>query len=232
MSKKTTPLTAPKNELSTEKSFADGYNFYKLFWVFFIGCFVGTIIEMFFCFISMHVIESRAGVIYGPFNPVYGFGAVLMTVGLQKFANKHGIFAFIGSAIIGTAFEYFCSLFQELAFGTISWEYSDAPMNLHGRVALSFSVAWGLLGLIWIKGAYPWLSKKIEKIPNKVGKPLTIILTIFMVFNLGISAIAVARQTARHNDVPATNGFTQFIDRHYTDEYLKKIYPHMEVVEK
>ena len=59
---------------TNKKSFATGIGFYKLFWVFFIGCFVGVVIEVLFCiFVTEHRYESRQGLIYGPFNPVYGF---------------------------------------------------------------------------------------------------------------------------------------------------------------
>ena len=61
-----------------QRSFAQGLNFYKLFWVFFIGCFIGVILEVLTCMVTLHKIESRNGLIYGPFNPVYGFGAVVM----------------------------------------------------------------------------------------------------------------------------------------------------------
>jgi len=63
-----------------KKSFASGTDFYKLFWVFMIGCFLGVVIETLFCLVLNGYIESRQGLVYGPFNPVYGFGAVLMTL--------------------------------------------------------------------------------------------------------------------------------------------------------
>ena len=74
---------------TNKKSFATGIGFYKLFWVFFIGCFVGVVIEVLFCiFVTEHRYESRQGLIYGPFNPVYGFGAVAMTLVLYLFRKN------------------------------------------------------------------------------------------------------------------------------------------------
>jgi|GEM_PF-4663813 len=66
----------------TEKSFASGLNFYKLFWIFFVGCFLGVVIETLYCLVTRHHFESRQGLIYGPFNLVYGLGALAMTLGL------------------------------------------------------------------------------------------------------------------------------------------------------
>ena len=62
------------------------------------------------------------------------------------------------SAVIGAAFEYFCSLFQEIAFGTVSWEYSDTPLNLGGRTNIQYAVFWGLLGMISV--SYTHLSDR------------------------------------------------------------------------
>ena len=57
-----------------EAHFAQGMTFYKLFWVFFIGCFAGVVLETIYCLIQRGHYESRVGLIYGPFNLVYGIG--------------------------------------------------------------------------------------------------------------------------------------------------------------
>lgn len=76
-------VTTPKREVNVivnprptqvkpVKSFAHGLNFYKLFWIFFVGCFLGVVIETLYCLVTRHRFESRQGLIYGPFNLVYG----------------------------------------------------------------------------------------------------------------------------------------------------------------
>ncbi|MBQ8333199.1 MAG: hypothetical protein IJX93_05440, partial [Clostridia bacterium] len=62
--------------MTPEVSFAHGLNFYKLFWVFTIGCFIGVVIETFWCLLRYRKLESRKGLVWGPFNLVYGFGAL------------------------------------------------------------------------------------------------------------------------------------------------------------
>lgn len=211
-----------------KKTFAKGICFSKLFWVFLIGCVGGVAIELFWCLLTRYPLENRSGLIYGPFNPVYGFGAVLLTLLLYKIKSK--ILVFLGSAVAGAAFEYFCSLFQEVAFHSVSWEYSETPANLNGRTNIAFGIMWGILGLVWIKSVYPFLSRWIERIPRKIGIPLTWVLVVFMAFNLAISGAAVARQAQRLEGVPATNVFSRFLDAHYPDERLKKVYPNMRFV--
>ncbi len=206
-------------------------DYYTLFWVFFIGCFVGVVLETGWCLLTRHHFESRVGVIYGPFNPVYGFGAVLLTVCLKWLSDKRDLWIFLGSTVLGGAFEYICSLFQELAFGTVSWEYSKTQFNFGGRTNVMYAFMWGLLGLLWVKEFFPRMYTLIEKIPKKAGVILTAVLTVFMVLNMLISAMAVERQSQRRIGVPATNPISQFLDEHYPDEFLEKIYPNMMVVE-
>lgn len=63
------------------------------------------------------VYEERAGFLFGPFSPIYGFGACIITVILNKFQNKNIIIVFIVSALLGGFFEYFASLYLETCFG-------------------------------------------------------------------------------------------------------------------
>ena len=215
-----------------EASFASGINYYKLFWVFFIACFLGVVVETLWCLLTRGHYESRTGLIYGPFNPVYGLGAVLMTVSLDWLAKKRDLWIFLGSTLIGGAFEYLCSLVQEYVFGTVSWEYSDTPLNVAGRTNLLYAFFWGILGLLWVKELYPRMSRLIEKIPKKAGAPLTCLLTAFILLNMLVSALAVARQEERREGLPAANIVEIFLDEHYTDERLAEIYPNMMVKEK
>ena len=210
-----------------KKSFAYGLNFYKLFWIFFIGSFIGVVVEVIFCLIVDHRFESRSGVIYGPFNPVYGFGAVVITMALYWLRNKRDIWVFICGGILGAAFEYVCSWYQETFLGTVSWDYSNTFMNINGRTNLMYALFWGLLSIAWLKFIFPFMSKLIEKIPNKIGKGFTWVLVIFMVLNCLISAAAVNRMSARHEGVPARSSFDVFLDKTYPDEFLTKIYTHM-----
>lgn len=215
------------NKPTDNRSFAHGINFYKLVWIFIIGCVIGVIMETALCFAKTGTIESRQGLIYGPFSPVYGFGAVLFTVILYKIRNISSAFIFLISAIIGGLFEFICSWVEEVLFGAISWEYSNLPLNLYGRTNLLYSMYWGLLGMVFIKHIYPFMSRQIEKIPNKIGIILTWVFLIFMVFDIFISSCAVKRQSERDYGMPAKNAFEQFLDYEYPDEYLKNIYPNM-----
>ncbi len=219
-----------KGSFMRNNRFASGMGFYKLFWIFLIGCIGGVVVETLWCLLTRHRLESRAGLIYGPFNPVYGFGALIMSLCLWKLSKKRDLWIFIGSMVIGGVFEYLCSVFQEYVFGTVSWDYPQAVLGINGRTSLLYCLFWGVLGLLWVKDLMPRMSGMIERIPKRVGVPMTWVLLVVLVLDMGISSLAVARQTARRAGDPADNMIEEFLDRHYTDEYLARVYPNMVVI--
>lgn len=211
--------------------FAQGKSFYKLFWVFFIGCFAGVMVERLWALIRFGVLEPRVGLVYGPFNLVYGIGAWALTAALYPFRNRSRTFSFLGGMIIGSVVEYACSLFQELVFGSVSWDYSARPFNLHGRICLLYSVYWGILGVCWIKEIYPRMAQCILRIPNCIGKPLTLVLCAFMLFNTAMTGASMFRWTQRREGKAAQNRIEAYLDRHYPDERMEKIFSNLEFVD-
>lgn len=203
--------------------FAQGKSLYKLFWVFFIGCFLGVVVERTWCYVRYGLYEPRVGLIYGPFNLVYGVGAWALTMALYPFRNRSKVFSFVGGALIGSAVEYACSLFQETVFGSVSWDYSDQPFNLNGRICLLYAIYWGILGVVWIKDLYPRMAKLILKIPNRVGKPLTFLLAGFMIVNSVMTGLTTLRWMQRRQGEPPRNAMEAYFDRHYPDEKMESI---------
>lgn len=211
-----------------EKSFAAGLNLYKIIWVFIVGSFIGVLFETFYVHHMEGVWMRRSGMLYGPFNQIYGMGAVLFTVALYRFRNKNALVIFFASALIGGAFEYACSWVQEVVFGSVSWEYSDMPMNIGGRTNVFYMFGWGIMGVLFIMHIWPFLSEMIERIPNTIGKPLTIAFAIFLAGNMLLSAAAVYREQQRIDGVPATGIVSQWLDKTYPDSVMKKKYPSMQ----
>ena len=213
-----------ENERSNNH-FSRGINSYKLLWIFYIGSFGGVILEMFWCYLQNGYIESRQGLIYGPFNILYGFGAVALSYFSYRFRNHSDWVSFLGGFIVGSVLEYICSWGQEFALGVWSWDYSHLPLNINGRICLFYSLIWGLLGVVWIKIAYPLLSVLIMKIPNKIGRVLTWMLLVFFIFNIIASGFVMARWTERHNGKENTSSLSRYIDEKYPDERMERIFP-------
>lgn len=219
-------------ENDDDKPFASGLCFTKLFCLFVLGSFIGTLMETVWALFEEGHFEVRVGMVYGPFIPVYGGGACFLTLILYKLYKLSDTVIFIISAVVGAGFEYFCSWFQEMVFGTVSWDYSNTAFNLDGRTNLMYALIWGFLGLVWVRYLYPWASKLIEKIPKRTGSIITTFLLVFMLFNAFMSVTATARWQFRKEGVPATNAFENYLDEHFNDEKMNFLFPHMEDVEE
>lgn len=207
--------------------FARGINPYKLMLVCFAGSFFGVLIEMVWCLLRNGYIESRAGLVWGPFNLLYGFGAVALTAALYGFRNHGKWLSFLGGMLTGSVVEYVCSWVQEAAFGSRSWDYSYMPFNLNGRICLLYSVFWGILSVLWVKNLYPRISELILKLPNRQGRILTWVLTIFLVINAALTCIAVFRWSQRLGGAPQGGAFWKFIDARFSDARMTRIFPNM-----
>ena len=224
---------APANsliDLEEERadSFASGVNFYKVALICIAGSFAGVVVELLWCLFRNGYLESRSGLVYGPFNPVYGVGAVVMTLALYRYRNRSSSISFFGGAVVGSVIEYLLSWGQEMLFGSTSWDYSHMPFNLNGRICLLYSLFWGILGVLWIKSIYPRTARIILKIPNRSGKVLTWALTVFMVFDCAVSLAAVDRWSERVRGEPAVSAADTFFDERFPDSRMERIYANME----
>lgn len=71
------------------------------------------------------------------------------------------------------SYEYLCSVFTEIVFGKVFWDYSHMAFNLGGRVNLLYCFLGGIAAVIWFKKLFPAVLKIIEMIPKQIGKIVT-----------------------------------------------------------
>lgn len=224
-------LIRKEEESEKGKVFAAGCGFYKIVLLFFVGAFLGDITETIFCRITAGVWMSRSSVVWGPFSIVWGLAIALVTAMLYKYKDKSDSFLFIIGTLLGGAYEYLCSVFTEIVFGKVFWDYSEIPFNLGGRINLLYCFFWGIAAVVWFKKIYPYISAWIEKIPMLTGKVLTWFLIIFMVCNVAVSCIALVRYDERGKGVVAENSIQKWADEHYDDAKMEKIYPNAKATE-
>lgn len=194
------------------------------FWIFIIGSIAGFIFEITVVFFQKGHFELRQGLIYGPFIPVYGIGAILYYMALNKIKLKNKLQIFLITMLLGGLTEYLCSFMQEKLFGTISWDYSYLPFNIQGRTSLLHCVYWGIGGILYVTYIEPLIEKMREKINKNSIRIITIIIAIFMIFDITISWMAVERQIERKSNVEPENKMDLFFDEHYPDEYIDRIF--------
>ena len=212
-------------QVEATETFAEGCGFYKVVMLFFIGAFLGDIVETIFCRITAGVWMSRSSVIWGPFSIVWGLAISMVTLLLYKYRNHSDRFLFLTGTLLGGVYEYFCSVFTEIIFGTVFWDYSDIPFNLAGRINLLFCFFWGFAAVIWFKHIYPVLSRLIEKIPVIAGKIVTWLLIIFMCCNIIMSSLALTRYNQRQQNIEDNSYWQTWMDNHYNDSKIERIYP-------
>ena len=214
----------------------EGYirlDFFNLFWTFMVGSFIGLIVEIIFHMIVVEpgVYQDRAGLLWGPFSPIYGVGAVLMTVALNRFKDRNIVFIFVICTIIGGGFEYFVSWFMEMAFGATAWDYSDQFLGdlFGGRTCLLYASMFGVLGLAWIKLLLPVFLRLFNLIPWKWRYSVTLVCAAFMLVNCVMTLQALDNWGARAAGHVPEAGIEQFYAEHFDDEYMANRFQSMTI---
>lgn len=209
-------------------------NFFNIFWVFVIACIAGLIIEVVWhmTMVDPGVYQDRAGLLYGPFSPIYGVGAVLMTIALNRFHDKNPFLIFVVAAIIGGAFEFFVSWFMQTAFGIVAWDYSGTFLNIDGRTNFMFMCMWGALGLIWVKFALPVMLKIVNVIPWNWRYVVTTICTALMVVDCVLTLASFDcwfQREAGTMDYKNPSAIVQFCNENYDNDYMANRFQSMTI---
>lgn len=202
-----------------------GITLWRIVAYFIIYSVAGFIIETIFGVLNKGVLESRKSFLYGPFCSIYGLGAVLMILPLQRF-KKNNYTLFAAGFVIGSIIEYLVSLIGELIFHIKWWDYSDQILNLNGRICVLFSLFWGLLAIYLMSDINKRVDKLIDFLKKKISmgilKTAVVLVSIFLAFDLGITAYALQMFTIRivhDNNLNVAN--KQYIDEQYEKIYVK-----------
>ena len=149
--------------------------------LFFVYSFAGWCIEVTLKYIQFHRFINR-GFFTGPLLPIYGSGAVLITVvvgDVSRFESAYGT-TFAISFILCGALEYAASYFMEKRFHARWWDYSQKPMNLHGRIWIGNLVLFGLGGVLSVNGFNPLIYRLLGYLQPVTREWLA--LALLMVF--------------------------------------------------
>ncbi len=214
-----------------------GAELYYILWFFFLFSFLGVLVEMIFCYAQEGVIESRVGLLYLPLSPIYGLGGVVLTLYLKRFITEP-VLMFLAGIVVGTILEYVASLVMEKVFKTVFWDYSDKPLNLHGRVCLQYSVYWGLLSLLLLYVIDKWALAFVQLFPRSVGDAILLIAVVLTVLSVVLTLAAFTRlshkvEHLRHPETaPAVSdrGLGGLVDRLAPDPVLINTFPRMSLV--
>lgn len=196
-------------------------NFFNLFWIFVVCSILGLAIETVFHLAIYHAYQDRAGLLYGPFSPIYGFGGLFMTVALNRFHDKPIPVIFLISALIGGAFEFTVSWIMQSAFGIVAWDYSGTFLSIDGRTNFMFMCFWGILGVMWVKFLLPILLWMINKIPWKLRYALTVVCFVFMVVDVVLTVQTIDCWYLREAGHAPNTPLEEFFNKHYDNAYME-----------
>ena len=164
----------------------------KLFWIstyFLIYSFLGWIMESIFrSIIERKIINT--GFLKGPICPIYGFGAMIMATILSGLSNNI-VLLFICAVVLLTFWEYIVGILLEKIFHTKYWDYSNHKINFQGRICLSNSIYWGILGVIFIKYIHPFMQEALGKINIDILYFVVCISSFIFVIDVVTSVIKV-----------------------------------------
>lgn len=196
--------------------------FIKIFWIFMIGSFIGFIVESIVVIMQEGHYESRQGLIYGPFVQIYGIGAVIYYLFVPKIKQKKNVF--IVCMIVGGILEYLFSYIQQALFGTISWDYTNYRIHFNGRTSLLHCIYWGIAGILVLKIICPLAEKISLQSKNYIFRQITLLTVLLMMGNIIVSWSAANRQKERMKHIPPQDIIDEFLDKHYSDQVMDKVY--------
>lgn len=223
--------SAPEQVVTAGKTEADAINAYldnmKFTWyqgviIFFLGCIAGLFVEEVWMFITAGLTQSRVGVVWGPFSPLYGFGSLFLTIICYNLRRKHAKAwqIFLISAAIGGGLEQLTGWSMETLFNAQSWTYMYLPDHITQWVAWRFLFFWGVLGLVWTKVIMPPLLYRIGMPTTKRQVLFVTLVALYLTADLLMTLACFDRKTERDAGIAAQNSFEEWIDEHYTDEFI------------
>lgn len=206
-------------------------DFFNLFWIFVIASVAGVVIESIYhvLVVDFGHYEDRAGLLWGPFSPIYGFGALLMTLALNRFHHAPVVVVFLVSALIGGAFEYFVSWFMEYAFGAVAWDYTGTFLNINGRTNFMFMCMWGALGVVWVRLALPALLHTVNLIPWRWRYSITAVCAALMILDGVMTLVALDCWYARLAGLAPDNALEQFCADHFDNQWMENRFESMSI---
>lgn len=205
------------------------FTFHNIIWYMILFSILGLLIETIYGYVSTGILESRKGLILGPFCPIYGIGAAFFIVLLSEYKESK-VKLFIMGAIAGTIFEYICSYILQVIYGSMFWDYSYTTYQINGRVSLTYTVFWGILAVLLIKYIKPQFDKVIEKIPSKLWDKIII---AFLILDIALTILGVTvymnRAEKRYNEEEINE---TVLDKIFNDNLMSFIFPNLRLTDE
>lgn len=160
--------------------------------VFFIFSFLGWCIEVFLKAIQLHRYINR-GFLIGPYCPIYGFGVLFILFFIDLFLPfpYRMIEVFIAGFLICGTLEYLVSYMMEKRYHLRWWDYSEKPLNIHGRVWIGNLILFGLSAVFIAEAGYPLCRHVLNMFSTQFKWMLSLLIGCGMFTDACISSSAM-----------------------------------------
>lgn len=196
--------------------------FYHVLWIFVVCSVLGLVVETLVSYPLDGVWKDRAGLVWGPFSPIYGLGAVLITLLFNRTKRWPAAAVFLAAALFGGVFELVAGWFFKHAFGIVAWSYIDQPFNIAGYTCLGIAVCWGVLGLVWMRVLLPPFARLLDRVPRRFRALPTAVATAFLAVDVVLTLGAFNCWFERQAGEPVQTGVQQFFAQHFDDEFMEE----------
>ncbi len=155
-----------------------------IFLIFMTYAFGGWAMEVIISLLQRRKLVNR-GFLVGPICPIYGVGALLLSLVVSSDESPLVIFcvAVVGSAVL----EYSVSYIMEKLFRVRWWDYTDQPFNLNGRICAESVLAFGVIGVLILKIINPALLALYSSMPQFLMFLLAAVLAAWLIFDIALS---------------------------------------------
>ncbi len=133
---------------------------------FFFYSITGWCIESTYCSIGEKRLINR-GFLTGPLCPIYGTGALVMTVLLYNPFRGRPFYTFLLGMLLCDIVEYLTSFLMEALFHARWWDYTYEFMNLNGRICLKHTIFWGIGAVGFVEVIHPGVDALLLSVPGQ-----------------------------------------------------------------
>ena len=170
-----------KRRLTASLHYVRHYSIWSLMVMFLGFSFVGWLWEVSFCLVTQGILVNR-GALHGPWLPIYGSGAVLILLVLNRL-RKHPVAEFLATIVLCGALEYTVSLVMELTSGGVRWwDYTGYFLNLNGRICAEGLLVFGIGGMAVVYVLGPLVDNLVQRLDSRTGRAVCLaVMAVFLV---------------------------------------------------
>ena len=202
---------------------------YQVVILFVVGSVGGLLLEQLWMFVTLGLTEGRYGLVWGPFSPLYGVGAVLLTLISLQLRRKKAKWwmVFLVSMVVGGLLEQLTGWGMETFMGAVSWDYTSVPGCITKWVAWPFLFFWGALGLVWANVITPWLLGLIGEPTTRRQVIFVLILAAYLSLDVFMTLACFTRRAERDEGIPPKNQFEAWVDKNFSNQFMSHRFENM-----